>query len=252
MLLNDISFDGLEIETSPFDTTNTPNAAPLSKSYYTNKYVEAYSDPIHFFPGETIVIESWIMRPKNAAGTAGTYYLGIEFKDLDGKVVGNNNGRVYFSSTNGYTCPKDGVWQKRINTYTIPVTHNAYTSTGGTSNGGGYYTGNLRVILNYDKGTIPTYWGGCVIYTIPAYIGTTALTASSTPGQNIAGIGNITPNTTKTYSLGGNSYRWKSAYINDINIGETGRDSSLSRVFEDVGTTGGFYLNTSSSWGFII
>jgi hypothetical protein len=36
---------------------------------------------MNFTPGETICIESWIMRPSGATGTAGTYYLGINFRD---------------------------------------------------------------------------------------------------------------------------------------------------------------------------
>jgi hypothetical protein len=36
------------------------------------------------------------MRPSGATGTAGTYYLGIDFKDKQGKPINGNNGCVYF------------------------------------------------------------------------------------------------------------------------------------------------------------
>lgn len=117
-------------------------------------------------------------------------------------------------------------------TISISSTYQTYISNGNTAYGWGNHAN-----AGYIKSR--------------GYIGTTDVSSSSNAGQNITGVGNITPNTTKTYTLGTSTNRWKSAYINDINISQTS-GTTISRVFEDVGTTGGFYLNTSSSWGFTI
>ena len=155
LLMSDIKHGNTSIVNAP------NNSTPFGKAWYCTNNVEWYpSSTMYFTPGETICIESWIMRPSGATGTSGTYYLGIQFRDKQGKPVSSNNGCIYFSQSTGWTCPSDGVWYRRYNEYTIPSSHTAYNG----SDGGGYYSGVLRILLNYSSGTVPTYFGGVRIY----------------------------------------------------------------------------------------
>lgn len=141
--------------------TANENTAPHSKVWKITGYGSFYSpETMYFTPGETICIESWIMRPSGATGTAGVYYLGINFRDRQGKPINSNNGCIYFGQSSGWTCPCDGVWYRRYNEYTIPTSHTSYNG----SDGGGFFSGTVRCLINYSAGTIPTYYGGFRIY----------------------------------------------------------------------------------------
>lgn len=134
-------------------TGHTSWSSPSNKLFYVT-------------PGDTICVESWIMRPKDATGVDGAYYLGIQFKDKNGVSVNNNGGTVYMDHTSNWKCPCDGEWHRIYDEYTIPKSHEKYTSTDGktVSDGGGYFAGHIRLHLNYNQGTIPTYYGGFRIY----------------------------------------------------------------------------------------
>lgn len=141
--------------------TANEDTAPHSKVWKVTGYCSFYSpETMYFTPGETICIESWIMRPSDAEGTEGLYYLGINFKDKQGKPINNNGGCLYFGQSDAWTCPCDGVWYRRYNEYTIPTSHTSYNG----SDGGGFFSGTVRCLINYSAGTIPTYYGGFRIY----------------------------------------------------------------------------------------
>lgn len=153
-LLNDISLDTGTVVISP------NNDSPFIKSWLFNQYGSWRSENFYFTPGETICIESWVMRESNASGNAGSYYIGIEFKDKQGNPVSSNSGCVYPTNHNAYTCPTNGIWNRRYDEYTIPKTHTPYNG----SDGGGYFSGRIRLLINYNAGTIPTYFGGVRIW----------------------------------------------------------------------------------------
>ena len=154
-LMSGVTFTSNSIVTAP------DNNAPFGKVWYCTGYKYWYTEEMMYFtPGETICIESWIMRPSGATGTNGYYYVGIQFRDKQGNFINSNTGCVYFTQHDGWTCPTDGVWYRRYGEYTIPKSHTAYNG----SDGGAFFTGNVRVLINHDKGTIPTYFGGFRIY----------------------------------------------------------------------------------------
>lgn len=143
--------------------TAPDNNAPFKKVWLCTEYTSWYSPSdkfIYVTPGDTICVESWIMRKSDATGTAGVYYLGLQFKDKNGNNVNDNAGTIYMSSASNWTCPTDGVWYRRFNEYTIPKSHTAYNG----SDGGSYYTAQIRLLINHGGGTIPTYFGGFRIY----------------------------------------------------------------------------------------
>lgn len=117
---------------------------------------------------------------------------------------------------------------------------NGFNSSGNTTT---IYKRTANYLWNYIKGKIDATYSHS-----KGYIGTTAVSSDSNAGQNITGIGNITPNATKSYSLGSSALRWNSAYINSFNI----HGSENSRVIEDLGTTGLLYINTSAANGLAI
>lgn len=155
-------FEGRLLASSGCSIVNAPdNNAPFGKVWYCTSNIAWYpGETMYFTPGETICVESWIMRPSGATGTAGVYYLGIRFKDKQGKAVNSNAGTIYMTDHSGWTCPADGTWYRRYAEYTIPKSHTAYNG----SDGGGYYSGDIRLLINYSSGTIPTYYGGFRIY----------------------------------------------------------------------------------------
>jgi hypothetical protein len=74
--MSGVTFTNNSIVTAP------DNNAPFGKAWYCTKYSYWYTEEMMYFtPGETICIESWIMRPSGATGTNGYYYLGIQFRD---------------------------------------------------------------------------------------------------------------------------------------------------------------------------
>lgn len=221
--------------------TAPDNDAPYKKVWYTEKYVSyTPSDILYFTPGETICIESWIMRPNGATGTAGTYYLGLCFKDKNGLQVNSNAGTVYFGNGDNpdhtaWTCPTDGVWYRCYAEYTIPKSHTPYTSSSGTSDGGGYYSATLRLLINYQEGTIPTYFGGCRIYrkistetvgssTNPIYLKSGTPTACS--GRTVPGIKTASAATTLGWGTN-NTYVPDISLLSYWNGAYTGTSSNL-------------------------
>ena len=153
-LLNDVPLGTGVVVTSP------NNDSPFIKSWLFNQYVAWYSDYFYFTPGEVICIESWVMRESNASGNAGYYYIGIEFKDKQGNPVKDDAGCVYPTNHYRYICPTNSVWNRRYDEYTIPKTHTPYNG----SDGGGYFSGRIRFLINHISGTIPTYFGGVRIW----------------------------------------------------------------------------------------
>lgn len=132
------------------------------------------------------------------------------------------------------------------------------------SYGVGIYNYTRGKYLNYkDDGTLQ-FEGNEVLHsgnwsnyiTLPTtpsggYIGTTAVQASSTAGQNITGIGDITPNTTKVSYLGNSSLYWKEVTANIFrSYGGSStwaafyQNSSGNTVFEN--SSGAFYINSKS------
>lgn len=153
-LLNDVALGTGVVVTSP------NNDSPFIKSWLFNQYVAWYSDYFYFTPGEVICIESWVMRESNASGNAGYYYIGIEFKDKQGNPVRENSGCVYPTNHYRYICPTNSIWNRIYDEYTIPKTHTPYNG----SDGGGYFSGRIRFLINHTAGTIPTYFGGIRIW----------------------------------------------------------------------------------------
>lgn len=160
LLINDIALgDKCTVVTAP------DNDAPFGKVWLCNGrtlWSSPSNKPIYVTPGDTICVESWIMRPEGAEGTDGYYYLGLQFRDKNGIVVNNNGGVIYMPNHSSYKCSCDGKWYRRYGEYTVPKTHTPYTNASGTltSDGGAFFTCNVRVVLNDSQGTIPTYFGG--------------------------------------------------------------------------------------------
>lgn len=127
--------------------------------YYADKFSTYRSDFIEVRKGDVLKIESYFERTTSATGTAGTLYVGLERYDKDKKPIASNSGTVYGSETNNATIPSDSVWHKYTSIYTLPTTHTAYND----SDGGPVRYVKLRVLVNYNSGTIRTYWGGSII-----------------------------------------------------------------------------------------
>lgn len=179
MLINGfIPFAKTEIVESPSGET------PLfGISYLNTSYGEYTSDETFYFtPGEKIKVECWLRRDVGAdkyvdangatkTRTKGTFYLGMKFKDKKGHYVNSNVGTVYFNGMSAYQCPCDGKWHHLEAEYTIPETHTPYiikdketNAIKSKSDGGGYYTGTIRSMINYPVsgayGNTPTYLAG--------------------------------------------------------------------------------------------
>jgi hypothetical protein len=83
---------------------------------------------------------------------------------------------------------------------------NGFNSSGNTTT---IYKRTANYLWNYIKGKIDATYSHS-----KGYIGTTAVSSASNAGQNITGIGNITPNTTKVSYLGNSSLYWKEVTSN--------------------------------------
>lgn len=117
-------------------------------------------------------------------------------------------------------------------TISINSTYQTYISNGNTAYGWGNHA---------DAGYIKSR----------GYIGTTTVSSSSNAGQNITGIGDITPNTTKVSYLGNSSLYWKEVTANIFrSYGGSStwaafyQNSSGNTVFEN--SSGAFYINSKS------
>ena len=170
MLINGfIPFANTEIVESPSGET------PLfGISYLNTSYGEYTSDETFYFtPGEKIKVECWLRRDVGADKnkTKGTFYLGMSFKDKKGHYINSNTGTEYFNGMLAYQCPCDGKWHHLEAEYTIPEKHTPYiirdketNAIISQSDGGGYYTGAIRSMINYPvsgvNGNTPTYLAG--------------------------------------------------------------------------------------------
>ena len=134
------------------------NKVPFSKVVLSQSYNYVYSDYIPVLAGESFYGEIWIMRKTGATGNAGTFSFGIEMYDKDKKPTAVNNGVVDFilSPT---TIPRNSVWTKYSNQFSVPLSHTPY----GGSDGGAVRYVRVRILVNSPSGTIPTYWGGASI-----------------------------------------------------------------------------------------
>lgn len=167
------------------EITESPSGEPplFGISYLNTLYGNYTSDEIFCLtPGEKIKVECWLRRDVGAdtyvdangvtqTRTKGTFYLGMSFKDKKGHYVNSNAGTVYFNGMVAYQCPCDGVWHHLEAEYTIPKEHTPYIIRDKETNeiisqsdGGGYYTGTIRSMINYPvsgvNGTTPTYMAG--------------------------------------------------------------------------------------------
>lgn len=131
---------------------------PFGKVILSENFRHLRSDYIPVSAGEVLYGEIWAMRPSGATGTAGLLYYGIERFDKDKKPISDNTGRTCFVA-NAVTIPADGVWKKYNNTTTIPSSHTPYSG----SDGGPVRYIKVMVYINYNSGTIPTYWGGVTL-----------------------------------------------------------------------------------------
>lgn len=152
-------------------------------SYLNTLYGYYTSDEIFYLtPGEKIKVECWLRRDVGAdkyvdangatkTRTKGTFYLGMSFKDKKGHYINSNLGTEYFNGMSAYQCPCDGKWHHLEAEYTIPEKHTPYiirdketNAIISQSDGGGYYTGTIRSMLNYPvsgtNGNTPTYLAG--------------------------------------------------------------------------------------------
>jgi hypothetical protein len=95
----------------------------------------------------------------------------MRFKDKKGHYVNSNVGTEYFNGMVAYQCPCDGKWHHLEAEYTIPEKHTPYiirdketNAIISQSDGGGYYTGTIRSMINYPvsgaNGDTPTYLAG--------------------------------------------------------------------------------------------
>lgn len=188
MLINGfIPYTKTEIVESPSGET------PLfGISYLNTSYGEYTSDETFYFtPGEKIKVECWLRRDVGAdkyvdangatkTRTKGTFYLGMKFKDKKGHYVNSNVGTEYFNGMVAYQCPCDGKWHHLEAEYTIPEKHTPYiirdketNAIISQSDGGGYYTGMIRSMLNYPvsgaNGNTPTYLAGIKITRLESF-----------------------------------------------------------------------------------
>ena len=131
---------------------------PYSKVCLSTSYNSMYSDYIPVNPGDTLYGEIWAMRESGSTGTAGTLYFGIERCDKDRKYIASNYGSTYFVASN-VTVPQDSTWHKYSGTTTLPLSHTPYEG----SDGGPVRYIRVKILVNYNDGTIPTYWGGIVL-----------------------------------------------------------------------------------------
>ena len=146
--------------TTPTFTTYTGSAAPFGKVLYNTGYYEAIGDYIPVQAGETLYGEIWALRETGATGTAGGFYCGIARYDKDKNPIDGNLGLTYFITNNtGVTVPSNSTWTKYSGTTTLPLTHTPYGASV-TSDGGPVRYIRPYVIVNYNTGTIPTFWGG--------------------------------------------------------------------------------------------
>lgn len=188
MLINGfIPFANTEIVESPSGET------PLFGISYLNTFYGDYTsdETFYFTPGEKIKVECWLRRDVGAdkyvdangatkTRTKGTFYLGMKFKDKKGHYVNSNVGTEYFNGMVAYQCPCDGKWHHLEAEYTIPEKHTPYiikdketNAIISQSDGGGYYTGMIRSMLNYPvsgaNGNTPTYLAGIKITRLESF-----------------------------------------------------------------------------------
>lgn len=152
-------------------------------SYLNTSYGDYTGNEIFYLtPGEKIKVECWLRRDVGAdkyvdangdtkTRTKGTFYFGMRFKDKQGHYVNSNVGTEYFKGMAAYQCPCDGKWHHLETEYTIPEKHTPYiirdketNAIISQSDGGGYYTGTIRSMINYPvsgaNGDTPTYLAG--------------------------------------------------------------------------------------------
>jgi hypothetical protein len=152
-------FPGQLIAGTPSNFAKTTDlAAPFSKIAVSNGLTEFASDFIPVQAGETLYGEIWAMRESAASGAAGTLYYGVARYDKDKKPIDGNIALTYFAA-GAIHVPQTGVWIKYSGTTTLPTSHTPYAG----SDGGAVRYVRAYVIINYNTGSIPTYWGGVVL-----------------------------------------------------------------------------------------
>lgn len=162
MLMNGVSLgNSSEIVVAPSLGDQIDHQPPFGKVWKCSGEITWVSEEtLCLTPGEIICMESWIMRPSGFTGSNGPFYLGIKRKDKNDNYVSGNDGTVYPDEFTNFYCPQDNVWYKRYGEITIPHSHTSYSG----SDGKGVYYGKVRLHINYNGGTLPTYFGGFRIY----------------------------------------------------------------------------------------
>ncbi|MBW2990013.1 hypothetical protein KY358_06890 [Candidatus Woesearchaeota archaeon] len=188
-------------------TVNSPDA-PYGKVAKSTSYDTMYSDYMPVHAGETLYGEIWAMRDVGASGTAGFLYMGIERYDKDKKAIAGNSGCTYFVAS-AKTVPADGVWHKYSGYTTLSTSHMPYSG----SDGGPVRYIRVRILVDYDEGTIPTYWSGMKIRRVksPVDEGNVAF------GGNV-GIGTTTP-AENLHISGEDDSDYTSVLISDAGLG---------------------------------
>ena len=145
--------------TVPTYSQSNTTTIPFSKVAYQNGTAcDFYSDYIPVQPGETLYGEVWAMREIGATGTAGLLYYGTARYDKDKLPIAENAGIVY-NFASGETVPANGTWTKYSGTVAMPTSHASYNG----SDAGPVRYVKIYFAVNYNAGTVPTYWGGLLL-----------------------------------------------------------------------------------------
>ncbi len=151
--------EGMSGSYSGITTWSDPNSPytgnpPWGRVFVSEAYQYQYSDYIPVNPGATIYTEIWCMREVDAPGTAGTLYVGINRYDKDKKPIAALNGQTYTIAA--VTVPSDGVWHRYSGSTTLPLSHTPYDGSDGLRVA---YI-KTKLFINYNTGTIKTYYSG--------------------------------------------------------------------------------------------
>ena len=187
-------------------------------------------------------------------GFDGDAYTGVSISDVTNGYTQITNLKDLFTISN--------VSSLSTTQKTVTATNSVnYATTSGTANSVAWT--NIT-----DKPTIPTKTSQLTndsgFITSRGYIGTTTVSSSSNAGQNITGIGNITPNSTESYKLGTSDKQWYQIFSKYFTSGKITLRSSYNAdtavntgYLEYTSTNGYFYITANSiaagtSGGFVM